>query len=554
MAEKCFPTVPKMQGFSSDGDTFRNYLNGTATDGPNLNREGVDVGNLEKLKKQALEQAAGAARLQTYLTVAQMRADTSQPVPTTGQVTNDPNADSNGYYVWDGADWDWSGLQPVSTNEFEKVDQAASAALVQASKPNPTTGDFYPKSTPQRQPIIVDSVGKNILSVDENGLIVTGWMLDFHSWEEQPAVSYVDEMGRVLLSWDKDGNLLNVSAPIDPEALQKNIEGLAPGSAWNNHGVMSVLASSDSYFRAEAGATLLQHQQIYDLFDGLVAEYPDYITREKLGEDGVGNSIFAYHFTPPDYHLRWYDTNHTALVQKPKIVLLGSTHGNEKNAVATNFSLMREIAVNWRNDRVLSKLRWGAKFVVVPVVTPSGFDTASHLNHNGVNINRNYPTEWELAAESGRGPSPASELETQIILQLAQDHSDACGFVDAHNGGGIASQGFAYWLATERGETLGIALECLNHMTEYVKSEYAHIPSDNSPIVQLTNSYSGTCSKHMQAAFNLNTFTVETGGGFGTDPYQRERHALEGVKVLIWKLVEQENQRRQREYSFGDNE
>src|SRR5690625_3099942 len=43
--------------------------------------------------------------LRTYLTRADMDADTSQDVPTAAAVVNDPDAAINGMYVWDGEAW-----------------------------------------------------------------------------------------------------------------------------------------------------------------------------------------------------------------------------------------------------------------------------------------------------------------------------------------------------------------------------------------------------------------------------------------------------------------
>jgi len=462
--------------------------------------------------------------------------------------------------------------------------EAIHAVIRLASTPGPTDGDFHPLKPENRTPIIIDGVGKTILAVDElgipvrgwaadfhrpglsastcyidesgktvmavdsDGMLIQGWMSDFHSGSSLPVLSYTDEKGVVIMGWDAAGNMI-IGGGLDPSSLQSNVDGLAPGTAWNDHGRVSVLAKEDSFYRRDVVPYLSHYSVLYEQFDALVAQFPDYITRTLLSQDALGNPIYQYEFIPPNYHLRWYDTHHQDLISKPKIILLGGTHGNEKWAAATNFTLMREIAVNWRNHPLNAKLRWGCHFVVVPIVTPTGFNANSHLNHNGVNINRNYPFRWETAM-GDKGPSPASEAETQAVLGLAASHADACGFVDAHNAGGLISTGYAYWLATERGETLQVALDSLNHMVEYDKREYATVPADNSPIVQLTDSYDGSCAKHMQHILGFNAFTAETGAGFGPLPYQRERHALEGIRILIWNLVQQENLRRQREYDF----
>lgn len=61
----------------------------------------------------------------TYLTYADMLEDESRPVPTTGQVVDDSDTAKNGFYVWDGASWQRSSIQPATIPDME-------AAMAQA--------------------------------------------------------------------------------------------------------------------------------------------------------------------------------------------------------------------------------------------------------------------------------------------------------------------------------------------------------------------------------------------------------------------------------------
>lgn len=87
----------------------------------NISRLGRDVSNLATIKAQALEAAAGAANLRIYLTKAAMEADTGQPVPTSGRVTNDPAVANNGDYVWNGTGWIRSEIQPASAADMATI-------------------------------------------------------------------------------------------------------------------------------------------------------------------------------------------------------------------------------------------------------------------------------------------------------------------------------------------------------------------------------------------------------------------------------------------------
>ena len=91
--------------------------------------------------------------------------------------------------------------------------------------------------------------------------------------------------------------------------------------------------------------------------------------------------------------------------------------------------------------RVLHHLRCldvpaGVLLVIVPTLNPDGevaaaeagagaYDTDGVFNAHGVNLNRNFPSEWETGTyySSGKyhsGPEAGSEPETQAFMRLAQ--------------------------------------------------------------------------------------------------------------------------------------
>lgn len=185
----CYPSAASLQNFQKDVETVAEYANGD-NGVPNINRDGEDVGNLQTLNAQALEIAAGAANLQTYLTKAAMDADTSQPVNTVAQVTNDPDPDNNGYYVWNGSAWIVSGIQPASiasvTALGERVDNLDE--LIRDGDPDILN--------------ITNEEGALIANLDYAGLYVPSFSVD--TTETQPT-AIGDEEGGALLLGDEEG-------------------------------------------------------------------------------------------------------------------------------------------------------------------------------------------------------------------------------------------------------------------------------------------------------------------------------------------------------------
>lgn len=115
-----FLTKQELLNGSVDAGTLGEFANG-AVGAPNINRAGSDVKNLHTLRVEALDAASAAADIKTYLTKAAMQADIGRPVPSTGRVTSDSTLENNGDYVWNGADWVWSEIQPASTLALQGV-------------------------------------------------------------------------------------------------------------------------------------------------------------------------------------------------------------------------------------------------------------------------------------------------------------------------------------------------------------------------------------------------------------------------------------------------
>lgn len=128
MAEKCFPTLQELCGFGIDADVWRKFINGEI-DEVNPNQSGVDVETILSWRRRVMDMAQQAAGMQTYLTKAKADAAQPQPPEVVAQVTNDPEPMNNGYWVSDGSQWIWSGIQPITRQELSSF-QSISSKIV----------------------------------------------------------------------------------------------------------------------------------------------------------------------------------------------------------------------------------------------------------------------------------------------------------------------------------------------------------------------------------------------------------------------------------------
>jgi len=115
--------------------------------------------------------------------------------------------------------------------------------------------------------------------------------------------------------------------------------------------------------------------------------------------------------------------------EAPGLLILGCVHGNEwENALGlvtfVRHVLERPAEVGFDPRHV--------RLTVVPVVCPSGYDSVSRVNANGVNLNRNGDVKWQeyTAADTNgdgaygpgdqdwKGEAPLSEPETRTLMGM----------------------------------------------------------------------------------------------------------------------------------------
>jgi protein MpaA len=100
----------------------------------------------------------------------------------------------------------------------------------------------------------------------------------------------------------------------------------------------------------------------------------------------------------------------------PTTLIFAAFHGNEQ----TGFHLAVQLAESLYANPGQIK----GKAVIVPVVNPDGLMARTRTNANGVDINRNFPTDnWSPAYkddDNRPGYAAGSEKETQVVIQLLE--------------------------------------------------------------------------------------------------------------------------------------
>jgi len=101
------------------------------------------------------------------------------------------------------------------------------------------------------------------------------------------------------------------------------------------------------------------------------------------------------------------------------ILFIGVFHGEEPEGEPLILRLMNEIKKN-------SELVSNNRILFIPALNPDGKAVNTRGNSNGVDLNRNFPTDnWKLSAEKDQfysGEYPASEIETEFVMEIIDEH------------------------------------------------------------------------------------------------------------------------------------
>lgn len=116
------------------------------------------------------------------------------------------------------------------------------------------------------------------------------------------------------------------------------------------------------------------------------------------------------------------------------LVVFGGFHGDEPKGVDAAQRLIKALADTLTNRESHGQ---STAWVVVPVVNPDGYDDRRRKNANGVDINRNFPTEnWQKALRRNSrmygGIAPASEPETRAAIEVIE-HIKPRGVITIHS-------------------------------------------------------------------------------------------------------------------------
>ena len=192
----------------------------------------------------------------------------------------------------------------------------------------------------------------------------------------------------------------------------------------------------DTTFKADDGTyTTFTLENLYTAYDELATAHHGYFTKTLVGKEQSGQyDVFRCRMKP-----REYSRNGSVRGKLPKITFIANIHGGEHPSALASYYMVKAICEDWQGNPVLEYLRHNVEFEFIPVANPYGYVTGEYKNSRGVNIQTNFPENWELRdntdpnSSTYGGTEPLSEVESLYIKDLIDDNTDSVLFADLHS-------------------------------------------------------------------------------------------------------------------------
>ncbi|MBQ7565050.1 MAG: hypothetical protein IJT16_13815 [Lachnospiraceae bacterium] len=223
--------------------------------------------------------------------------------------------------------------------------------------------------------------------------------------------------------WTVEKNRKSVKLLSGLLAVMLLVTGMMP-PARISAAVPSIVQLSSTYTYAEMCQDIAE----------LTQTYPGIVTSGAIGTSVLGNPIPLVILGNP--------------AAPRSIMVQSSIHGREYIVSQTTMATIEYYASRYAAGEYGDVLA-STCFYIVPMVNPDGVTMAQMMNPswkanaNGVDLNRNFPTLWELTkgasapgAANFKGYLPGSEPETQALMNLAVSR-DYCCYLNYHQQGNI---------------------------------------------------------------------------------------------------------------------
>lgn len=263
------------------------------------------------------------------------------------------------------------------------------------------------------------------------------------------------------------------------------------------------------------------------LLKSLSMKHDDFVTYQDIGQTINGRNIPAVMITAPNRN-----------EDKLSILFNCAHHANELISTEHCYDIIYQILK--RKTEYSNYLNY-LKIWVVPLVNPDGSDlfwnksmSLGRKNGNQVDLNRNYPFQWHSGypkASSGnredemyRGASPASEMETKAMIDLAERERFVFSVSFHSNGAKVL---YPYTIENIKNPSDGYPKRLANQLVKLTKDYKA---------VKNLYPVDGTDQDYFYFRYDTMAFLLES--SLHNPPYKKVENVMREVEPIWQEIIE----------------
>lgn len=183
-------------------------------------------------------------------------------------------------------------------------------------------------------------------------------------------------------------------------------------------GLAAALADGDPLNRAGDATAYPYWPLLTAEVQRMAADHPDRVRLVSIGTSTLGLDLWMLEIA--DFDAVAAGTG-LPLDGREVVWVDGGHHSNEYSGVYFALAWAQYLVEAYGSDETATWIVENRHTWILPMVNPDGSHAMGRLNANGVNLNRNYPVVWDGeghdAVLNNRGPTPASEAETQLNIE-----------------------------------------------------------------------------------------------------------------------------------------
>tara|TARA_B110000467_G_scaffold56926_1_gene52155 strand:+ start:187 stop:2181 length:1995 start_codon:yes stop_codon:yes gene_type:complete len=223
-------------------------------------------------------------------------------------------------------------------------------------------------------------------------------------------VSQLDELVQINIDLDHHRTNHNVHAFVsDEEYNQISNMGFGITDIPNHAKLYFQELTSNNQDLRDPMRSYHNYDELTDFLQGINSQYPDITNLLSIGQSVQGRELWVLEVS----------NNPGVNELEPEFKYVANMHGDETVGRELSLFLIEWLVQEYGNNQRASDLVNNTSIFIMPSMNPDGFESGDRYNANGVDLNRDFPDQFDDPNNSLNGRQP----ETRAMMEWTWNHN-----------------------------------------------------------------------------------------------------------------------------------